>query len=120
MEASELYIGKYYTYKGEVIKLTLDHLYWLAELVYDIEDFNPIPLTEEILLKCGMVQCGYDLLFWKHEKLSFEFAGINWADEEFPEYQFLTIEFSDIKIEHLHQLQNFIFSLTGEELKIEL
>ena len=64
-------------------------------------------------------ECGYDLLFWRHSKLPHvQFAGINWADREFPEYQFLNIRIDEeiFKLDFVHQLQNFFHSLTHDEL----
>ena len=90
----------------------------------DIEtfsDFQPIPLTEEWLLKLGFKQCGYEMLSWKHQTLlpSFNLDGINWADFDEPDYQFLNYKVADeiLRIDYVHQLQNLYFALTGEELK---
>jgi len=70
----------------------------------DINNASPIPLSEEILLKCGfkfiggyfyLNNCnaiGFDLKFGFYHKGTF------------------------VKIESLHQLQNLIFALTNEEL----
>lgn len=71
------------------------------------ERVNPIPLTEEILLKCGFEKYGdfwYVLGNIKIEVTTrgyFRFSGY-------------------VRIYHLHQLQNLIFALTGEELEVEL
>lgn len=101
------------------IKLVPNKIETIQEL-FDYNDFEPIPLTEELLLKCGFEECGYELLFWEHDKISFQFSGINWADSDNPEYQFLNFECGKAKIYYLHQLQNLYFALTGEELNIDL
>jgi hypothetical protein len=84
-------------------------------------EIKPIPLTEEWLLKLGFKQCGYEMLSWKHETLlpSFDLDGINWADFDEPDYQFLNYKVADeiLRIDYVHQLQNLYFVLTGEELK---
>jgi hypothetical protein len=85
----------------------------------DINYGKPIPLDEEWLLKFGFYKCSYDFLFWEHPKLkSVDFAGINWADEDFPEYQFLNVSINEniIQINYIHELQNLYFVLTNEEL----
>lgn len=82
-------------------------------------DIDPIPLTEEWLEKLGFTLGGYNMLFWYHEKLKgLDFAGINWADAEYPEYQFLNygIGTEIYQVYYVHQLQNLYFALTGEEL----
>jgi len=90
----------------------------------EIERIFPIQLSEEKLLSFQFEECGYDLLFWKHNKLpDVQFGGINWADKDIPEYQFLNIrvEYGIFKIDYVHQLQNFFHSLTHEDLeKIEI
>lgn len=81
----------------------------------------PIPLTEEILLKCGFNK-GIDGSFIKNDISVF-------LDKRFKTNLYLqTNELSlnhnwfgyECKVKHLHQLQNLYFALTGEELKIEL
>ena len=89
-------------------------------------NYEPIPLTEEILLKCG-----FKIL--KHEFDS-TFYSINILDTVVylrPSYlsgfywgfmlDKLEAEINDCKrIEHVHQLQNLYFALTGKELEINL
>lgn len=82
---------------------------------------KPVPLTEERLVTLGFEQCGYEGLSRRHQKLKgLDFAGINWADAEFPEYQFLTVSIGEeiYKIYWVHQLQNLFSVLTGEELTL--
>ncbi len=68
---------------------------------------SPIPLTEEILLKCGFKKntnytpCG-KAIFYKNGYIIY--CGV-------------TIE---IEIKYLHQLQNLYYCLTGEELKVKI
>jgi hypothetical protein len=93
------------------------------ETFFDIEstygEFMPIQLTEEWLSKFGFKRCGYDLLFWRHDNIKgFLLAGINWADADEPNYQFLNYGIGDeiFSIHYIHQLQNLYFGLTGIEL----
>ena len=75
----------------------------------DLYLFTPIPITKEILLKCGFskfkgdnsdcflndfeTSCNMELLFWKGTEIK--------------------------NIKHLHQLQNLYFALTGKEIEIK-
>jgi hypothetical protein len=118
MKASELRIGNIVRYGAN--NRVLDAELFLQLLKYTTP-FDPIPLTEEWLLKLGFKQCGYEMLSWKHETLlpSFNLDGINWADFDEPDYQFLNYKVADeiLRIDYVHQLQNLYFTLTGEELK---
>lgn len=125
MKASELRIGNLIKGKSPEKKVyeepvELNEYYFLLFL-NNMMDVEPIPLTEEWLLKLGFKQCGYEMLSWKHETLlpSFDLDGINWADFDEPDYQFLNYKVADeiLRIDYVHQLQNLYFALTGEELK---
>lgn len=123
MKASELRIGNLVVAKSperqeweSPVVVTIGYLEMFSK---DKVHFKPLQLTRELLLNLGFVECGYEGLEWRHEKLKgLQFAGINWADEEFPEYQFLTYEIGEqiYQISYVHQLQNLFFILTGEEL----
>lgn len=74
---------------------------------------NPIPLTEEILLKCGFEKFlkgikGSDI----HDTYRLGFFQI--------ENHFGIYLFHGIEIKHTHQLQNLFFAISGHELNIEL
>ena len=90
-------------------------------------DLNPIPLTPEILEKCGFANSEY----YRHNHAIN--AGGCWysvhyqddTDEYWRGWIFNNDE-SDAachrvaKIEFVHQLQNLFFALTGEELNVQL
>lgn len=81
--------------------------------VAQLDEFIPIPLTEEILIKAGFERKnGYGL---RHSKISF--IAIKVADAQ--GYHFKSTDIN-IEIATLHQLQNLFYSLTGTELKIQL
>ena len=77
--------------------------------------YHPIPLTPEILEKCGFdSDWSYDIpkyqknnfiMFWDGETLSASFGHM--------------VDLS-VYLKHLHQLQNLYYALTGEELTINL
>jgi hypothetical protein len=81
--------------------------------VCNLANINPIPLTAEILEKCGFVKEG----FWFKLQLTNNFKMV------FNKLEGCVIVCSvspcDAHIDHitsLHQLQNLYFALTGEEL----
>ena len=112
IQVNELRIGSWVKHNGETIQVKPYHF----EVFMNSESkpANAIPLTEEILLKCGYVKNGgwYDSVELKLDI--------------FKDYKFFYIEdvedHTEIRkpIKHLHQLQNLYFALTGTELKIEL
>lgn len=74
--------------------------------------FSGIPLTHEILEKCGF--------YWNdpfYEIKNPSAAGllkISYSEEDGYVYDFMT------KLNYLHQLQNLYFALTGEELPVKI
>jgi hypothetical protein len=94
---------------------------------------NPIPLTPELLVKCGF-ELTYNKTNHKRCEISVGEDGFklefNWRKEalEWTEFKITgnggyddggEMSINDI-CKHLHQLQNLYFALTGEELSIEL
>jgi hypothetical protein len=82
------------------------------------KDFNPIPLTEEILLKVGYKfyngKTKGDLCMDFGGKLDIDFInGKIQVKSHYEEYSMYRPIFG---IKYLHQLQNLYFVLTGEEL----
>lgn len=88
-------------------------------------DVDPIPLTHEMLLKCGFIKVDesykfgvYDTNFvlkpdWR-EQPCFHF-GIESTDAPNPDDDFKVFNFAH-EIKYVHQLQNIMFAVTGEEL----
>lgn len=110
-------ISKSSSYKDVPIKITgitstfLNGIAYIINLPVSgitINDIEPIPLTEEILLKCGFeahyfgIKTYYNPLFeLDHD---FKLMGVDY----------------NIKVMYLHQLQNLYFSITGKELEVKL
>lgn len=65
-------------------------------------NLQPIPLTPEILEKCGLLEGGK---FAPNEYFSLQDGCL-----------YLEQEYTCVDIKYLHQLQNVFFALTGEEL----
>src|SRR5690606_22896206 len=89
---------------------------WVEYFEYD--KINPIPLTEEMLLKCGFVKSENSLFFHKETNPVKFVISLNTYTIYF-KYEGLYQPMIEIpyKSKHLHQLQNLYFSLTGQELE---
>ena len=116
IQPQEIRIANYIEYNGEIIKLdgSLLCCYIQNELEFPL---NPIPLTEEILLKFGFKYREFLNDFFikldDHNILIAEKEVIWFAIYKCEENQrkyFLTKRY------YAHQLQNLFFSLCGEEL----
>lgn len=122
IKASELRVGNLVKWEDqnvsvlELKRLGVELGYYKDSIGFlrNYKDVQPIPLTEEWLLKFGLewsgkgaqwltkfTPCGKALVYI--EEHYFKFCGI-------------TIE---IQIKYVHQLQNLYFALTGEELTIK-
>lgn len=141
IEAKELRIGNYVSedYGGiyEVININSEGFDYLdlrkptfkALGRYDFSGIKPIPLTEEILFKCGFKKKEdgwFGLKYFTDCELSAEVTdiqinlssfrcGVADLDNEFHSYAM-----TGKRIKYLHQLQNLYFALTGSELEVNL
>jgi len=109
---SQLRIGNFVLdnfYINDLRKLTEISLEDFVAISHGCNSYQPIPLTEEILIKCGF-QCKPKTLSIvnKSGHCTIELSRGNF-----------TFKHKDGKavIKYLHQLQNLYFALTGEELK---
>lgn len=120
IKANELRVGNHLFKYGEVVKIVEigikhkgDTNYYLRSendnCGYWIDQFNPIPLTEEILLKCGFLKCNFTENHYDTKGMKI------WKCND----MFLCDK-NGVVIKSLHQLQNLYFALTNQELKIEL
>jgi len=108
MKASELRIGNYVIEKGKIkpIHSVSNHN------AKDYSKIEPIPLTEEWLVKFG---------FKKNEKNRFILMEGDvdiLFNEDLNGWTCDGINFSINMTEYVHKLQNIYFALTGEELTI--
>lgn len=106
MIANELRIGNLVIYGGSVVKMNLHEF---THFLRFPETYTPIILTEEILLKCGFVPCSIiDNHYYLEGLLLWNIQGM-----------FINGR-TDVRLKHLHQLQNLYYCLVGKELEIEL
>jgi len=123
MTANELRIGNLVSDRGffemEVSAIFKDEVYLDFEenegVVWEVneKDLQPIPLTEEWLLKFGFVLHDDDnFWFYKH--------GLDFCVTKDKGSFFVWIMDGDfVEIISVHQLQNLYFALTNEELTIK-
>ena len=114
-----------YSYEGDIITV-LGYSYSdgvfndRSSIPIDPEELDPIPLTEEWLIKFGFnLDEGVGVWFGpKYAEPAYYFT--LWASYGKHPVRFTRNNPSDtIDILYVHQLQNLYFALTGEELTIE-
>ena len=88
-----------------------------------IEYCEGVPLTEEVLLKCGFERRGaylgiahVDTVYWYN--LKNQILYIEYTDSPFSKDEDMKYPISS-PIKHLHTLMNIIYDLTGKELEYE-
>ena len=145
MKSNELRIGNYVfsaedNKNGEVFQIDSRGIVFVnknGNRWQDLKNIQPIPLTEELLLKCGFEKVknkdkedlreyiGHtaqkakyaifdtDIFITKVDKRGLLWRGIG--------CDFMVLFYhKSIPIKYLHQLQNIYFALTGQELEINL
>lgn len=146
MKANDLRIGNWIKYEDKLVQVVqLSSLMMLCQrdenqfLVNCApKEFQPIKLTEEVLLKLGFYKksignelyryykevCidNYSYLFDYAVILKDEYAGlkVTRAENEDDEDDYYSTIFYNDNIKYLHELQNAYYCLTNEELKVEL
>ena len=118
MNANELRIGNlvYYCLKDEkyINKIGGIDIYSIEDNEEYQESHEPIPLTEEWLLKFGFVRIDSN---YEKEWLLLH-KNIKTGTVDFLLNEPHTGKYKVTVLEYVHQLQNLYFALTGEELEI--
>lgn len=88
---------------------------------YDCQEIEPIPLTPEILEKSGFDKDNWFLFKkggngWHTYLFKMKGEGLHYGYVEDGQFT----EETQQPIKYVHQIQNLIFALTGEELNIQL
>lgn len=133
---NELRIGNYLLHKNfGIVKISgfndyvIQYEYEDATYCDDVEDFNCIELTEEILFKCGSIKKKHLVFNSLHEinikrniKLAFSDIGtpnfILYIKQDNDTISVYNFDYD--KYMYIHQLQNLYFILTKRELEINL
>jgi hypothetical protein len=118
MKPTELRIGNYVCEETRDNPYTVVEIYELSEAsindyVAPNKIYEPIPLTEEWLLKFGFEK---SLDYWVLPNSGF-FFGVTLKNVIYP--NFSDEDTMPINLKYVHQLQNLVFALTGEELTWE-
>lgn len=105
MKSNELRIGNWYlgASRQEPLQATARFIQQLDE---GLINCSPIPLTPEILEKCGFVSNPYQDRF-ELGQVHIQYCGVR---------NMFWIENYSAELKSLHQLQNSTYALTGEEL----
>lgn len=123
IDIKQLRVGSQVYYNGEVKTIKPRHFYNLY--ASDYHNFQPIPITEEVLVKCGFERDGvlgdYLLRYSIGESditrmISVDISGIVWACAIIDGSS--VSSFRLCKVGSFHQLQNIIYDLSGKEVKI--
>jgi len=133
MTVNELRIGNWINIQGNFKKvLGIDYLHKehliISDGYYQLDWCEPIPLTEEILLKCGFRmgkgKWGNTFSIMESNGYVCMFDVEHWTDTDvnskYHNYWHTRGLLNGNKLKHLHQLQNLYFALTNQELNIEL
>jgi hypothetical protein len=107
MKVTELRIGNWVQFKHTEtpVRVTLGDFVMAREYKDErLDDYEPIPLTEEWLERFE-----YELIVFDITKgdIGFDF----WLVPKWSDYSV------SVNLEHVHQLQNLYFALTQEEIK---
>lgn len=122
IEANELRLNNwvYSLEVGSNVQITLlsnDNWLGLSSVTWDqpsFEEIEPIPLTEEILLKCGFIEFGQGFI---HDKMRYSDV-FKIREDGYIVYVSNNVYIT--KVMYLHQLQNLYWCLCGKELEINL
>jgi len=119
MEARELRIGNYVQTPLKIIQIIVSVSEGECEIdgsefgksYFDVDDLEPVSLTEEWLLKFGFdnkeFECNQHIYFFD-SPVRFMRRQLNSS-----RHQFLA------NLEYVHDLQNLFYALTGQELEIK-
>jgi hypothetical protein len=115
MKENELRIGNWIKYEGNEIQLTKQK-FKLSVFTLGLDELHePIPLTEEWLIKFGLED--------KEFKGTYHFVFFDEPLQIYKSYGIWRIMFYRINrikdLRYVHQLQNLYFALTGTELKVK-
>lgn len=136
MKANELRIGNIVFYNSENDKNEPVRYYCTIDgadlrIMQDDENYlkshEPIPLTAELLEKCGFEEDRYESDVFEHKGICLTLVFERGYKEKEPHWHY-GYDFEKGNgteplwkaIDHLHQLQNLVFALTGEELEINI
>lgn len=94
---------------------------------YDYHLLEPVPLTEDILLKCGFEKTNCDFVFQNKEyDIFFDMKEDGGSCSDYNEGIEINHPYMSpyydlvIRCVHLHRLQNKFYEITGKELEVKI
>jgi len=114
MKPNELRIGNYVLYENPHSDRVVVQVK-AVDFQIGTHNLHPIPLTEEWLVKFGFVYRGIYYHFPNND--IFKLEQYKLKNAYFLKHS--TESLDSVRINYVHQLQNLIFALTGEELIIK-
>lgn len=126
IKANDLRINNWFNLNGKDFYIDLKILYAISSGMpdYDLQKINPVPLTEEWLLKFGFENHSEEKFFMRY----YIIKNGQWYIDFYADGDcFLCVYYFNagyIKVnvgnplKYVHQLQNLFFTLTGEELTL--
>lgn len=131
IDVKSLMIGNWVIYENKYIQvesidgITINQEFFGGQICFDIkmDELSPIPLTPEILEKCGFKKHKNSNEYWTFWILPNEWR-INQSHHNEPSAGVESGKFywgeEYIEMTSLHHLQNFYFCHTGKELEVKL
>jgi len=131
MKANELRIGNYVnimndTVDDEYVKVIVTIRRNFAEIEcnedqdsFEYHEIQPIPITEEWLVKFGFNKCNYKTVYHAPNSTIFLLNGRAVKHYKRQDVEYFRMVREDVNIKYIHELQNLVFALTGVELTAE-
>lgn len=91
----------------------------LYSMPHDLDEIEPVQISEEILLKCRAVRGSVTMYFIPIPSIKCEIHATWFHNQYVIELQNDRIPIVT-EVKYLHQLQNLYFALTGKELEVKL
>jgi hypothetical protein len=116
IKLNELRIGIFILHWDKIKKIqTYSELHWAATQ-WDTPEINPIPLTSELLDKCG-----FEWSIYHQERSKNDFAYVLTQFEDGYRFKiFRTDNYIGCKINYLHQLQDKFYQLSEPQTELEI
>jgi hypothetical protein len=124
MKENELMIGNWVNHtdsyedgQKKQIQFSESNWYRIGDCIERLEDFEPIPLTEEWLLKFGFEKAVDENIWVNKSSYQSLFYQLTF-NSQIGASLYEDSHWIKSNIQYVHQLQNLYFALTNEELKI--
>ena len=116
MKLNEIRLGNKILHEGKIYTVDAKMMYafFSGKIDYDIDNFEPIPLTEEWLIEKMKFHKQNNQIYSIGLKLF-----ISWWNTNSIEID-INGEVLIINCKYVHELQNIYFALTGEELELKV